>query len=182
VAVRMLVFGHMANVQRRVRMRVPAERVDEVAGAAVVSAVASAVSYEGESVGQFVNWLNRIVDRRIADFHRRKRLDETPLVEEHEGEEGIWGEVPLVSDATGLVEVRMVIERLLEKLNDVHRRVVELYVFERWEAREAAERVNRELPDLDPPMSVDNVHQIAKRFRDDLRDHLGAGFGEDGGG
>jgi RNA polymerase sigma factor (sigma-70 family) len=163
-------------------MRVPAERVDEVAGAAVESAVASAVGYKGESVGQFVNWLNRIVDRRIADFHRRKRLDETPLVEEHEGEEEIWGEVPPVSGATGLVEVRMIVERLLGGLSTPHRRVVELYVFERWEAREAAERVNAELPDLDPPMSVDNVHQIAKRFRDDLRDQLEVRITEGDGG
>jgi RNA polymerase sigma factor (sigma-70 family) len=177
-----LVFGHLANVERRVRMRVPTERVDEVAGAAMESAVASAVNYEGESVGQFVNWLNRIVDRRIADFHRRKRLDERPLVEEHEVEEEVWGDVPPVSDATGLVETLVIIERLLDGLSTPHRRVVELYVFERWEAREAAERVNSELPDLDPPMSVDNVHQIAKRFRDDLRDQLEAGSEEDGGG
>ncbi len=63
-------------------------------------------------------------------------------------------------------------DEVLAKLSDPHRRVVDLFVFERLSAQETVDQVNDEYPDLDPPMSVDNVSQIAKRFRDDLRDLL----------
>ena len=39
-------------------------------------------------------------------------------------------------------------------------------------AKETAERVNNSFPDLDPPMTEANVHQITSRFREDLRGSL----------
>jgi len=49
---------------------------------------------------------------------------------------------------------------------------VELYVLDGWAAEEAAAKVNEEFSDLNPPMSVDNVHKIASRFRKELRKAL----------
>src|SRR5262245_4995603 len=69
VALAILVYGHWQNVERRVRMKVPANNVDDLTGDIIVDAIASA--FEGKSVGEFVSWLNTITQRSIADFYRR---------------------------------------------------------------------------------------------------------------
>lgn len=155
-ALAILVFGHWPNVERRARMKVPREHVEDLTGDIVVDAIASA--FEGTSVGEFRSWLNTITQRAIADFHRRgqgrfKRADEAP---------------ELAADPeTGEVELRDAIERVMAKLRPDHRRVVDLVVFEGRSAAEAAQAV--------PGMTVDNVHQIVSRFRKALRGELEAG-------
>ena len=57
--------------------------------------------------------------------------------------------------------------------NDVHRTVIDIYVFEDLGAEETAERINDTFGDeLDQPMTAENIHQIASRFRKKLREML----------
>ncbi len=53
-----------------------------------------------------------------------------------------------------------------------HRAVVERNVFEDLSAADTAAQVNQAFPDLDPPMSEQNVHQIVRRFRTAVRERL----------
>ncbi len=64
------------------------------------------------------------------------------------------------------------IARLLKPMDQTTGGFSQLYVFEDLGAQETADRVNEEFPDRDTPMTVDNVHKIASRFRKDLRDEL----------
>src|ERR1700704_3029863 len=146
----------------KLALKVPAEAVDDVVGKAFLSAFVGRI--RGESYGEFRSWLNTIVDRRIADYHRRKnRPDEVPLASEHEGDEDVWGELPQVEGEAGAVETAAVIDQVLDTLNAVHCRVVEVYAFEDATAEETADQINGELAP-NPPMKTDNVHQIYSRF------------------
>lgn len=165
-----IVDRYEGDVARRVRIKIPTADVEDVTQEAVVSAIFSTL--DGKSIGEFRKWLNQIVSRRIADYHRKNRVETTELPDEHGDDEDIWGQVATVEDDTALVELRELVEIILSELSDPHRRVVEIFVFGQETAQETADQVNAEFPELKPPMSVDNVSQIAKRFRDDLRDLL----------
>jgi RNA polymerase sigma factor (sigma-70 family) len=173
-ALAILCWRHFDDVVRRVRMRVPAQDVEDVAMTAMLAAIKSA--FDGVAVGQFVNWLHRIVDRRgIADYHRRREGEpiHNPLPTEHAGEEEVWGEEPAEEDETGAVVVRSVIDDCLAALGQPsHRDVIELNVFQDLGAADTAARVNDDHPDLDPAMSEANVHKIVSRFRKCVRDRL----------
>lgn len=161
-----LCWRHFDDVVRRVKLRVPAEHVEDQAMVVILAAIKSA--FDGTSVGEFRTWLNRIIARRgIADFHRDREGDPHvgPLPTEHQGEEDVWGEEPSESDEAGRVVVQSVIDECLAELSDAHRDVVELNVFEDLDASDTEASVNEIHPDLDPPMSEANVHKIVSRFR-----------------
>jgi RNA polymerase sigma factor (sigma-70 family) len=169
LALSVLVFGHMDNVERRVKLKVRTlAGVEFVASNAMISAITSA--FNGESVGEFRSWLHTIVDRRIADYYRRGRVEQVPLPNEHAGDETVWGQIPGVEDETGAVEVRSIVEDLLGELSLVHREIVELAVFDQLSAAETSREVTAEFPG--EKISADNVYKIAQRFRDTLRDRL----------
>jgi RNA polymerase sigma factor (sigma-70 family) len=162
-ALAILVFGHWANVERRVRLKVPEAHVEDLTGDIVADAVASA--FGGTSVGEFVSWLATITRRAIADFYRRGRGGE-PIVPLADDEREARPEAVAPSE-TGAVEVRDAIDRVLDTLRDDHRRIVDLVVFEDRAAGDAALEV--------PGMTEPNVHQIVSRFRRALREELEAG-------
>lgn len=162
-ALAILVFGYWENVRRRVSMKVPSADVEDVAADAVASAIGSA--FHGTSVGEFRNWLWRIVARRIADYFRSR--EGAPAVVSLFGADGALAHDPGGPAADAAVEARDVVERVLATLNDLHRRVVELYALDGHSARETAGQV--------PGMSEDNVHQIARRFREALKAEASAG-------
>jgi RNA polymerase sigma factor (sigma-70 family) len=172
-ALGILVFRHFEDVKRRVSLKVPREEVEDVAMEAIESAIKSA--FDGTAMGQFVNWLHTIVDRRIVDHYRRReaRPKTQPLPEEHEEAEDVFGKAMAVVDpeneaAEELADLRAAAERAMPE-NEVHRRVVDLYAFEDLDAATTAGRINELFETLDPPMSADNVHQIVSRFRKKLR-------------
>ena len=157
VALAILVFGHWPNVERRVRMKIPAPHVEDLTGDIIADAIASA--FEGKSVGEFVSWLNTITKRAISDFYRRgpgrmKQVDEPPAE-------------PAAPSEAGVVAVRDAIERVMATLRADHRRVVDLVVFADRTAADAAQAVEG--------MTEPNVHQIVSRFRTALRGELQAG-------
>ena len=180
-ALGVLVGRYFKLAHRRCLLRVPERDAEDVAQNAIVSAITS--SLEGRSIGEFKSWLHRIIGRRIADYTRKPGPDTTALPEEHADDEEIWGASGFHLPDTGLVELNELIEKALEGLSDAHREVIEIFVFEDKDAAETVERVNEAFPDLNPPMSIDNVSQIAKRLRERLRGLLeDAQAGPDGDG
>jgi RNA polymerase sigma factor (sigma-70 family) len=159
-----LVYGYERDVKRRLSLKVPAHVVDDLAHDALVRAIAAA--FDGTSVGEFRSWLHTIVDRTAVDFFRRaeRRPKETILPSEHEGEEGAWGAEPATDGEAGAVELRIIVEEVLETLSEKHRLVIELHVFGGLTAGEVCDRIEG--------MSEDNVAQIATRFRAKLRARL----------
>ena len=168
-AIAVLVYGHWSNVERRVRMKVPREHVEDVTADIVASAIPSA--FDGTSVGEFRAWLTTITKRRIADHHRRaeKTPPTVPLVSDPDD---AGARDPAAASEEGLAETQDAVERVLAGLSDAHRRVVELVVFEGCTASQAAQAV--------PGMREDNVHQIVSRFRRALRRALQDGDTQDG--
>jgi RNA polymerase sigma factor (sigma-70 family) len=162
-ALAILVYGHWHNVERRVRMKVPALHVEDLTGDIVADAIASA--FGGTSVGEFGSWLSTITQRAIADFYRRGRGGE-PIVPLTAGEDDPPAE-PAVPADQGEVEVRDAIERVMAALREDHRRVVDMVVFDDRPAADACREV--------AGMTEANVHQIVSRFRRALREELQAG-------
>jgi RNA polymerase sigma factor (sigma-70 family) len=156
LALAIAVYGHWANVERRVRLKVPDPHVEDLTGDIVADAITSA--FDGTSAGQFVSWLDTITRRAIADFYRRGtgkvRPAEMPPIE------------PAAPSSEGAVEVRDAIERVMSGLREDHRRVIDVVIFSDGTAADAA----RELPGMTEP----NVHQIVSRFRAALRRELEA--------
>ena len=149
-ALGVLVYGHWHNVARRIALKVPSESVEDLTSEVLVSAIQSA--FDGRSRGEFAVWLRTITARRIADFHRRRAAVTVPLEE-----------VAAVAPEDGAVIVSDAVERVLGRLSDAHRRVVERVVFEGHAPAEVG------------GVSVANVHQITSRFRRALREELDTG-------
>ena len=125
-----LVYGYERDVKRRLSLRgAQPTSIDDVAHDALVRAIAAA--FDGTSVGEFRSWLHTIVDRTAVDFYRRaeRRPKESVLPSEHAGEEDVWGDEPFVDSEAGAVELRIIIEEVLETFNEKHRQVIELHVF-----------------------------------------------------
>jgi RNA polymerase sigma factor (sigma-70 family) len=158
-ALQILVYGHWANVERRVKLKVPEQYVEDVAGEVLVSAIKSA--FDGRSVGEFITWLNTITKRRIADFYRRGVHRTVPL----DDEDGVPIQLEAISQ-DGAVEVRDAIDRVLGRLSADHQRVVEIVIFEDQPAAAAMAEVDG--------LSENNAHQIVRRFRTALKDELEA--------
>jgi DNA-directed RNA polymerase specialized sigma24 family protein len=169
-ALAVLVFRHYDDMRRRVSIRIPRADVEDVAMNAVTSAIKSA--FDGTAVGQFINWLNRIVDRRIADYHRKPSVDEEPLPEEHAEAEEIWGTAGAIEAETGSIEIQQLIEQAMPD-NRIHCEVIDRYVFADLAANDTSDSINDTYGDeLERPMTADNVHKIASRFRETLRQLL----------
>ena len=159
------------DLVRRALIKMPTRADAEDVAAQTLRDVFKA-TFDGESVGEAVNFMNRILSRRIADWHdARKRTN--PLPEEHDDDD-LWGrDAATVDDETARVDLAGVVAQVYSELEaDHHRQVVDDYVYAGYGAKETAERVNNSFPDLDPPMTDQNVHQIASRFRKDLRTHF----------
>jgi RNA polymerase sigma factor (sigma-70 family) len=162
-----LVYGYERDVRRRLSIKVPGHVVDDLAHDALVRAIAAA--FDGSSAGEFRNWLHTIVDRTAVDYYRRaeRRPKETILPSEHAGEDDVWGAEPSLESEAGAVELRIVVEEVLDGFNEKHRLVIELHVFAGLTAAEVCDRITG--------MSEDNVAQIASRFRAKLRARLDPG-------
>jgi len=158
-AIAILVYGHWRNVERRVAMKIPSQHVEDVTGDVIISAIQSA--FDGASVGEFVVWLATITRRRIADFHRRPRVETAPLGGESRERPGVE---PVAPSEEGSVEIQDAIDRVLARLSEAHRDVVERRVFAQLPSAEVAAGV--------ASMTVANVDQIASRFRRALRAEL----------
>lgn len=170
------IFAHRRfdDLVRRALVRVPTRQdAEDLAGQTLEGVFKAA--FKGEAVGEAVNFMYTILARRIADFtDKRKGRETEPLPEDMDDEERKRRDAAISPDETGKVDLADVLERLWKLLSPLHQKVVDDYVFDGYDAKETAERVNIQLPDLDKPMTDQNVHKIASRFREDLRGALGA--------
>jgi DNA-directed RNA polymerase specialized sigma24 family protein len=161
----------LGDMIRRAKIKVPESDAEDVAMLALGEAVLA--RFEGTSVGEFVNLQRTILARRIADYHQKaeRSPDTVELPEEHrdDADEGRHRRDAAVSEPeVGAVDAQDVIDQALGGLSPEHRRTVELYL-QGFSGEETANQVNQEFPDSNPKMSVDNVQQIASRFRKHLR-------------
>ena len=157
--VRHLIFRHMDSVAARVRRKLPAHLVEDVAAEALVEAIASA--FAGTTIKEFHKWLNVIVQRYIADFYRGPRgrqleLDRAAAVPDGQelaaepSEEGGYGEA----------EVQQLVDAVMAARPQAHRQAIDMLVWGGHSAREAAAETG---------LSEDNCYQVVRRFRVDLR-------------
>ncbi len=172
-ALQRLVFANIGVVRARVRLKVPAALVEDLACDAMVEALQAA--FDGTSMGQFNAWLGVIVRRTIADFWRgpagrqleRDREAAAAAGGGRDGDPrdtGPGGEPQVVDHGT--VEVQDLIDRLRDALSPAHRRIVDSYVFDDVPAGEVAAQTGE---------TAANVYQVARRFREALREGLADG-------
>lgn len=138
--------------------------IEEVAERTLTDAIGSAAAFEGKTVPEFGGWIFRIARRRIADYHRKGRVDEVPL--EFETREGETRErVIPTGDPTEVVDYSSVINQALSELNETHKLVVFLVRFRGISHKTTATQINRHFGDaLNDPMTEQNVNQINSRF------------------
>ena len=169
-ALAILVYGYINAVRARLMLRVSVDVVDDLADEVLVRTVTAA--FDGTSMGQFRSWLNTIVDRTAVDHYRRagRRPRETPLVGDDGADDGPPPLEPSVESEAGAVQLRIVVDDVLDTFNPQHRQVIELHVMEQLTAAEVCDRIDG--------MRPDNVAQIASRFRVRLRAELSAAVQE----
>lgn len=182
LALKIFAFGMEEPVRAFVRGRLRSHGdtvVDEVVERALESALRSIESLAGATPEQARAFVFRIARRRIADFLRKGRLGLEPL-DEAEGGEGAPPRGLVVEDGAGEVEASLLVAELLGRLREDHRQAVELNVLAGYSARETVELIgSRDGGPGDDSMSEQNVHQIASRFRAELRARIaGEGLGE----
>ncbi len=170
-AVGILAFGFEPTIRTWVRMRMGSapQDIDDVVMEVLQSALRA--SFEGKVVGEFGAFLKTITSRRVADYFRARgrQLAMSPLGSEHEGDEDVWGDEPFTEDDSTSMEVRELVDRLLDERNEQHQQVIRLYGPEvagcqDLPAEEVAARVDG--------VSVANVHKIWSRFKRDVEDEL----------
>ncbi len=170
-ALQILAWGYRDIVRVRVGRKVPAQVAEDVADAAILRAIAQAVKrsgFRGGTIGELRKWIHTIADRQVVDYWRKQErsVDVTALPEEHESDdERHRPAVAVADDETAAVQVHDLIERALSELNSMHRRAVELYVFDGRTAAEVTQQLHG--------VSSNNVHKIAERFRGRMREILG---------
>lgn len=182
LALRIFTFGMQRALLNFVRNRLDSHgdaAIEEVAERALESAIRSIASLRGKTAEEARALVFRIARRRIADFLRSARGDAGP----GEPIEGIGGE-PAPSGAPQLViegeadgaDTGILIEELIASLRPDHRAVVELFVLDGYSARETVDLLRGRVDGRgDDSMTEQNVHQIASRFRRELRARLEAG-------
>lgn len=180
-AAAILAFGLEGLIKFKVGAKVPRVAIEDVTMEVLESVTRS--NFDGKTLVGFRAFLNTIIQRRIADFHRseERRPNQDPLRSEHSGDEEIWGPEPTVEDATEMVALLDAVERILAGRNPLHRLIIELYgpdpIGAGLSAAGVVERVGAERDG--EVVSADNVQQIWRRFKVELEGDLD--WGEDGG-
>ena len=175
LGLRIFSFGMEEPIRAFVRTRLASQGevvVEEVVERTLEGALSSIGSLVGCTPQQARAFVFRIARRRIADFHRRER----PPVRSLDDQETESTEAPdsLRTDGEAAwVDASLLIGGLLSSLRDDHRAVVELNVLSGYSARETVDLIRSRVGGRDDDtMTEQNVHQIASRFRRDLRAQL----------
>jgi len=175
-ALRIFAFGMEGVVLGFVRNRLSDHGdavVEEIAERILEDSLRSIGSLTGSTAGEARAFVFKIARRRIADHLRREHPHTHPLDEDRDGGPGRIPHALRVPDPAGEVETHMFVDELLESMRPYHRRVVEHHVLMGYSARETVERLRgREPGPADDSLTEDNVHQIASRFRKQLRARL----------
>lgn len=119
---------------------------------------------DGKRIDNVRAWLNQVARNTIAEFYRGRNgrhLDASRggLQLDDDTREGAPAELES-EGGYGAVETSMVIDELLARRSAVHQEIVRLAVLESRAGQDVADATGK---------TPDNVYQVSKRFRDDLR-------------
>jgi RNA polymerase sigma factor (sigma-70 family) len=177
VAIQIFAYRQRDIVLNRVRVKLrdrPDSDIDATTDLIVGGAMFAA--FEGESVGEFKALVNRIFQRRIADYFRRTSgtVRYAPLANEVDpDDEEVHGEVLTAEEELSFIWGADLVNQALDELSKPHRAVVRHRLFEGYSSQETVELVNNHFSgELDTPMTTSNVDQIVSRFRRRVRDLL----------
>jgi RNA polymerase sigma factor (sigma-70 family) len=158
----LLVFRHEKRLAYLL-WKLPADRVPDLLQEVFLEAFAAIV--EGKKIDNFSAWTARVAHNTVADFWRGKdgrqlKTDRSAASDDDDSGRRAEGGEPIDDGDFGAFEVHDLIDQLLAERLPAHREIIELYVIEGRPAGEVAKATGE---------SADNVYQVAKRFRDDLR-------------
>ena len=157
-----LLFRHEKRVAYLLH-KLPADRVPDLLQEVFLEAFAAIV--DGKRIDNFSAWTARVAHNTVADFWRGKegrqlKTDRSAASDDDaDGRRADRGE-PTDDGDFGAAEVHQLVDHLLARRSPAHREIIELYVIQGRSAGEVAKATGE---------SADNVYQVAKRFRDDLR-------------
>jgi RNA polymerase sigma factor (sigma-70 family) len=161
----LLQYRHQKRVRVRVRAKLPDDLADELVQDILLKAFEAVIGTA--KIEHFGGWLNGVVVKTIADFWRGKGGKAVNAVREGVALDDDRPDAPAyeLGDDGGFdrADVALVIEDVLAKRNPEHREIIRLNVLEGRAAKDVADTTGA---------SADNVYQVAKRFRDDLRTAL----------
>lgn len=158
-------WGFLPYIEFRVSRKVADEAVEHVVAKVLETtcdrALSGRVGFDGATIGEFMLWLGRIIERRIADFYRHpeRRFTSVRLAEDAEEDES--GAQLVARDETDAVPDRLLVAEALSGLPPHRRAAAVLSELHGVPASEVAARVDG--------MSVANVWKNGERFRTTLR-------------
>lgn len=173
LATHMLLFKHERRMRHRVAVRMPDHLAHHAESAAEwvlerVSRSALKLGFEGQSVGEWVNWWGRAIDRQCISFWRTaegQSLErQQALASEHAGDDDTAADTlgepldveRLVAQACYSEIVQAVLGRMR---NPMHMQAIRLAFWDDLESSEVARRCGT---------TAANVDQIKSRFKKDL--------------
>ena len=175
LAMHMLLFKHERRMRRRVAIRMPdhlAHHADTTADWVLerVSRSALKLGFQGRSLGEWVNWWGKAIDRQCISFWRTaegQSLErQQPLPSEHVGENvaavDTLGEPLDVERLLTQACYSQIVQAVLGRIqNPMHARAVRLAFWDDLESAEVARRCQT---------TAANVDQIKTRFKKEVRE------------
>lgn len=177
-ATHILLHKHEDRMRHRVALRLPEHLWHHAATVAdwVLEKVARSalkLPLEGESIGEWVNWWTRAINRQVISFWRSRQGQaleaEVELPEEHEGDESegrrrrpnkLGQDFDVDAHLSALVRDET-IERVLNGMgNEKHVAIIEAAIFQNRPSKEVAEGLDT---------TDTNVDQIKSRFKKRLK-------------
>lgn len=126
---------YLPMVYSRVRYTVPESDVEDVTQEIFIAVMKSLTSFKGNA--KFSTWLRTLVNRRVADYYRKRNSAEMELsVDVSEADPSLHG--LNVGSEAGLSDDRIMLRRALRKLPEAHREVVLLRFVEGMQFQEIA--------------------------------------------
>ncbi|MGA7435747.1 MAG: hypothetical protein WBW44_09030 [Solirubrobacterales bacterium] len=169
IAVGVLAYRREPMVRAKIQLKVDSDQdIEDLVTIVLTDTIKT--GFEGTHMGEFVNLLQTITRRRIADFYSKNRLETEEYIETGEDEGN--PATPVSSPSTdGVVAIEQLIADDLAGLSESHRLVIDFYL-KGHQADEVADLVNEQIETGNSRMTPANVHQITKRFRDRMAEHL----------
>ena len=161
-AFEMLQFRHQDRVRARLRLKLPADRVDDAVQDIFLDAFRAVVA--GRPIERFPAWLNSVVANTIAEFWRGKDgrgvQNERAGVQLDDRRDGSPAYELADDGGFEASSTSMLVDDLIAGRRPSHQAIVRMNVLEGRPANEVAAATGE---------TAANVYQVAKRFRDELR-------------
>lgn len=173
----MLLYRHEQRMRRRVQVALPRHlqhHGDTVADWVLERVWKSALKLPvtGESTGEWVNWTKTVISRQVISFFRSSQgqaleqeqqwPDERHAADGSSAPDTIGIELDIDALAASL-DYRAAIDAALANVNEKHQAIIEAAYFEDRPSKDVGEEFGE---------TYDNVDQIKKRFRTELRAQL----------